>query len=503
MSRFVYALCLLIVAPYLTTGCAIAERPVADRTANDRPNVLFITIDDLNADLGTYGHPIVQSPYIDELARSGLRFDRAYIQAPQCTPSRSSFLTGLYPEQTGVVGHGPHFRDLIPNVTTLPQLYRENGYFSARVGKIFHYGVPSQIGTDGLDDPQSWDLVVNPIGIDKEVEDEMHSIDPETTNVGGTLSWLKVDSRDEEHTDGMVTQEAIKLLQEHHPDKTGKPFFLGVGYFRPHVPFIAPTKYFDLYPLETIEPFQNPADNRDDIPRAALADRTNQLTLSDDQQRELIQAYYASISFIDAQVGELLQELKRLNLDQDTIVLLMSDHGYHLGQHGLWQKSDLFEGGVRTPLIISVPGSDSQGQGTDSLVEFVDIYPTLVELSGLPHPDYLSGVSLVPILEQPETKLRDSAFTQAPTFDREHPDLQYRNIMGYSIRTDRYRYTQWGPEGIFGEELYDYEEDPLEFTNRAESRAHEALRFQLQRRLQQRKIETSQPVPELEHQDDF
>lgn len=468
--------------------------------ASAAPNVLFITIDDLNNDLGTYGHPLVKSPNIDGLAAQGIRFDRAYVQAPQCTPSRSSFLTGLYPEQTGVVGHGPHFRDLIPGVVTLPQLFKDNGYFSARVGKIFHYGVPSQIGTNGEDDPASWDQVVNPRGIDKDVEDKMHLIDPGNPNIGGILSWLSVKSRDEEHTDGKVTLEAIKLLRENNPDKTGKPFFLGVGYFRPHVPFIAPARYFDLYPLDKIQPVRNPSDDREDIPLPALADRKNQRELSDDKQREIIQAYYAAISFVDAQVGKLLSELKRQKLAENTIVVLLSDHGYHLGHHQLWQKSDLFEEGVRAPLIISVPGNRNNGKGTMSLVEFVDIYPTLAELAGLEPPEYLAGKSLTSILNNPANTIRDSAFTIAPAFTQQHPELKNRNIMGYSLRTSSYRYTQWGPDGILGEELYDYDLDPGEYTNQAHVRNYQSVRFRLRRLLNARTTGAKEPVSAIEVQ---
>ena len=466
--------------------------------ALDNPNVLLITIDDLNCDLGTYGHPLVQSPNIDALASKGMRFDRAYCQAPQCTPSRSSFLTGLYPEQTGVIGHGPHFRDLIPKVTTLPQLFKENGYFSARVGKIFHYGVPSQIGTDGMDDPISWDKVVNPSGIDKDYEDTMHNIDPGDPNIGGILTWLSIESEDEEHTDGKVTLEAIKLLKENNPKETGKPFFLGVGYYRPHVPFIAPAKYFDLYPLDKITVIENPIEDRKDIPLPALADRTNQLSLSDQRQREIIQAYYASISFVDAQVGKLLAELDRLGIAENTIVLLLSDHGYHLGRHGLWQKSDLFEDGVRTPLIISAPGVSKLGTATSSLVEFVDLYPTVVELAGLEKPDYLSGQSFIPILKDSHHKIRDSAYTLAPAFTNLYPELQYRNIIGHTIRTERFRYTQWGPDGVLGEELYDYDNDPGELDNLVRNRPFESVRFKLRRMLHARMAEAQAPVPELE-----
>jgi len=462
------------------------------------PNVVLITIDDLNTDLGTYGHPIVKSPNIDNLARDGIRFDRAYAQHPQCTPSRSSFLTGLYPEQTGVIENGVHFRDIIPGVQTLPQRLKENGYFTARVGKIFHYGVPRDIGTNGLDDPVSWDVVVNPKGIDKNLEAELEIINPDTSNIGATLSWLSVESEDHEHTDGKVALEAVKLLHENHPIKTGKPFFVGVGFFRPHVPFIAPSKYFNLYKIEKIEPKLYPSNDRDDIPLMALADRPGQLDLSTQKKQEIIQAYYASVSFVDAQVGIILDALDALNLRKNTIVVLMSDHGYQLGQHGLWQKGDLFEGGVRAPLIISSPGNPNNGDDTLSIIEFVDLYPTIMDLVGLEKPSYLSGESLEPVLQNPKHVIRDSAFTLASTFKMMAPDRNYKNIMGYTLRTKDYRYTQWGPEGILGKELYDYRKDPDEYINLSNHKAYEAIRFNLHRVLRSR-IEAGRTwVPELQ-----
>ena len=462
------------------------------------PNVVLITIDDLNTDLGAYGHPIVKSSNIDNLARDGIRFDRAYAQHPQCTPSRSSFLTGLYPEQTGVIENGVHFRDIIPGVQTLPQRLKENGYFTARIGKIFHYGVPRDIGTNGLDDPVSWDLVVNPKGIDKDLENQIEIIDPGTPNIGATLSWLSVESGDNEHTDGKVAVEAVKLLQENHPIKTGKPFFIGVGFFRPHVPFIAPSKYFKLYKIEKIEPRLYPSDDRDDIPLMALADRPHQLSLSKRKKKEIIQAYYASVSFVDAQVGIVLDALDELDLRKNTIVVLMSDHGYHLGQHGLWQKGDLFEGSVRAPLIISIPNNPNNGDGTSSIVELVDLYPTIMDLLGLEKPRHLAGKSLEPLLQNPKHVIRDSAFTLASTFKMMAPDRNYKNIMGYTIRTNEYRYTQWGPEGIMGKELYDYKNDPEEHTNLSNHKAYEAIRFNLHRILRSR-IEAGRTwVPEFQ-----
>ncbi|MEM7145090.1 MAG: sulfatase [Verrucomicrobiota bacterium] len=451
------------------------------------PNVFLITTDDMNCDLATYGHPLVNSPNLDRLAARGLLFERAYCQYPVCNPSRSSFMTGLYPESTGILSNAGHFRENVPDVITMPQLFRNNGYFAARIGKIYHYGVPPDIGTDGKDDPPSWEVVRNPIGIDKAVEPEIKTL--QEGKYGGTLSWLNVPSKDEDHTDGIGATQAIDLLETHHPGKTGKPFFIAMGFYRPHTPFVAPPHYFDLYPTDKIEPVLLDPEDRDDIPTAALPDRPHQLELTIDQRKEIIQAYYASISLVDTQVGRLLDALDRLDLTENTIVVFLSDHGYHLGHHGLWQKSDLFEGSTRVPLIFSVPMPGmAKGETTQSLVELTDVYPTLVELCGLPRPDHLQGVSLVPILENPLATVRDSAYsvTESRTVKREDKS----KFLGRTIRTDRYRYTEWD-DGEFGTELYDYENDPEEFTNLAPNPEKAALVKKLQQQLRARKKDSS------------
>jgi arylsulfatase A-like enzyme len=231
--------------------------------------------DDCNCDLGCYGHELVKTPNIDRLAQMGTRFEKAYCQYPVCNPSRASMMTGLFPDQTGVISNVINFRDQLPEVITLPQMFRSEGYWVGRVGKIYHYGVPNDIGTDGMDDPISWDHVVNPRGIDREIHDQIHSL--QKGKFGGTLSWLNLESKPEEHTDGIAATEAIKLLEERHPDKTGQPFFLAVGFYRPHTPYVAPSEFFDLYPTQDIKPEIENEDDRDDIPIAALADRPKRL----------------------------------------------------------------------------------------------------------------------------------------------------------------------------------------------------------------------------------
>ncbi len=455
------------------------------RHRQDQPNVLFMTSDDLNTDLGCYQHDLVLSPNIDRLADRGVRFQNAHCQYPVCNPSRSSFMTGLYPDQTGVLSNSDEFRKKNPDVVTLPQMFRQNGYFAARVGKIYHYGVPIQIGTDGEDDPASWNHVVNPRGIDREVHDQIHTLVP--GSFGGTLSWLNLKSTDEQHTDGVGATEAIKLLERHHPKKTGRPFFLALGFYRPHTPYVAPPHYFAMYPRDKIRPVMEVAGDRDDIPLAALHDRRHQRELTVEKRREIIQAYYASTTLMDAQVGRLLDALDRLDLRDSTIIVFLSDHGYHLGAHGLWQKSDLFEGSTHVPLIIADPRKKTAGKTAVSMAELVDLYPTLAELCGLKAPAHLQGRSLVPVLADPARSVRSESLTVTVSRGFQmHKELPRKTrIMGYTIRTPRHRYTEWNG-GRFGAELYDYEQDPEEFTNLAMSADSDATIRRLKDRLARR-----------------
>src|SRR5262245_45830256 len=290
-------------------------------------NVLLLVADDLNTGLGCYGHPLVQSPSIDRLAARGVRFEHAYCQYPLCNPSRASFLTGLRPDHTRVQDNAVHFRKNVPDVVTLPQLFRNHGYYVCRVGKLYHYGVPNQIGTDGLDDAPSWEKRINPRGRDKDDEGKIFSL--LKGQFGGTLSWLAAEGTDEEQTDGVAAAEAIKLLRERPKDD--RPFFLAVGFYRPHTPYVSPKKYFEMYPQDKIKLPTVP--RRTDVPAAAfLSGKPEQDTMSDDQRREAIQAYYAATTFMDAQVGKVLSALDGMGLAESTVIVMISDHGYHLGE---------------------------------------------------------------------------------------------------------------------------------------------------------------------------
>lgn len=439
--------------------------------AAERPNILFIAADDLASTLGCYGDPIAQTPHLDRLAATGVCFERAYHQIPLCNPARASLMTGLRPDRTGVYDLERHFRESLPDAVTLPQHFAAAGYFTARVGKIYHYDVPAGIGTEGLDDAPSWKLTVNPKGRDKTDEALVFNAEPHR-KISAALSWLAAEGTDEEQTDGMIASEAIRLMREHRD----QPFFLGVGFFRPHTPFVAPKRYFDLYPIESMRLPYAPADDRDDIPAAAFAHNNPVAHYGLDEKvlLEARQAYYASVSFVDAQVGRLLAALDELGLAENTIVVFWSDNGFHLGEHGgVWQKRTLFEESAGAPLLIRWPGARGNGQPCRRVVEFVDLYPTLAGAAGLPTPAGLDGRSLMPLLRDPLSGWEGGAVTQIlRPADARLP----APVMGRSLRTERWRYTEWN-EGEAGVELYDHAADPMEFKNLAINPTPEILQI--------------------------
>jgi arylsulfatase A-like enzyme len=452
--------------------------------ADPRPNLLFIVSDDLNNMLGCYGDPRAKTPNLDRLAARGVLFDKAYCTFPLCGPSRNSMLTGLYPNSTGILANAQIFRQTIPTHLSLPQAFRNAGYFAARIGKLYHYNVPKSIGTNGHDDPGSWELELNPAGVDRlQEESEIFSLLP--GQFGGTLSWYASPKPDAEHTDGLMAEDASWVL-ERCAKRKDRPFFLAVGFFRPHTPYVAPRGYFDLYPENEMPVVQGVKEDQEDIPPPGLGSyKREQDKLTDDLRRQTRQAYLASISFMDAQVGRVIDTLDRLGLAENTIIVFTSDHGYHMGEHGLWQKMSLFEESSRVPLLIVAPGLASKGAVARSPVSHIDLYPTLAELCSVKAPDNLQGQSLVPLLKDPSAAGRGWALTQVMRGGGRlrasvttNVGADGRRFFGYTLRTPRWRYTEWD-EGHAGRELYDHESDPRELTNLASRPEHAATVAQL------------------------
>ena len=441
-------------AAMLAAGAAACNR------SEPPPNVLFVASDDLTSTLGCYGHPVVKSPNIDRLAARGVRFDNAYCQFPFCGPSRASLMTGMRPDTNGVVTNSMvNFREKHPDAVTLPQLFKNSGWRSMRVGKMFHMGVPGGVGTMRHQDPPSWDVSISPPGDEDESAGPGGDPNPDLRN-GLKMQWVQTADASGQ-ADAAAADTAIDLLE----GVADQPFFMGLGFVRPHVPFVAPVEFFDMYPLEEIELISNPPDDLDDIPPPAKNLRPflwNQMGMSEENQRISLRGYYASVSFMDQQLGRVLDALERLGQADRTIVLFFGDHGWHLGEHTHWQKMSLMEESVKAPLIISAPGMRGNGRASRAMVEFIDFYPTLADLCGLTAPAELEGVSLAPLLDDPSASVKDAAFSQVQWEGR---------IFGRTVRTDRYRYIRWEGDGG-GEELYDHQTDPREFENLASDPQH-------------------------------
>jgi uncharacterized sulfatase len=420
--------------------------PPAEKAVAERPNVLLILVDDLRPDLSAYGHSIVQSPGIDRLAKTGMRFDRAYAQYPACNPSRTSLLTGLRPDTTGVLDNRTPFPSQLPGVVSLPQLFQEHGYFTASVGKVFHgSGRKGNLGAR-----QAWDLEVFP----RSAKRAMARADkPMPRGHVGRYSWRMAPESEQGLRDARVANRAIEVLEQ----VRNQTFFLAVGLTATHPHFVAPVRFFDLYPLSSIALPPAPETNAASLPAnlhgGSLEDAA---AIPEAHWKELIRAYWACVSFVDAQVGKILDAVNRLDLSGNTIVVLVSDHGYHLGEQGWWSKHTLYEASTRVPLIIRAPGMEVVGSSSRRLVELIDLYPTLVELTGLEPPPGIEGRSLVPLLDDPESAWKLAAYSQ----------LTLGRNEGRSVRTKDLRYTEWSGEQRLVE-LFDYASDPTERIDRA------------------------------------
>jgi arylsulfatase A-like enzyme len=430
------ALCVTLLAVLSTTAAA----------AGRKLNVLFLASDDMRPELGCYGNPIVQSPNIDKLAACSVRFDRAYVQFPLCTPSRTSLWTGRYPSTSGVMDNSKYFRDQHPDWVTIPQYFRNHGYVTARTGKQFH---------GGIDDLPAW-VEGGEKGGTRPPRTAKQAQDQRTRSDRGEAV-----ADETETLDYQSATTGIELLEKHHT----QPFFIAIGFAKPHSPLVAPKKYFDLYDASKIPlppDFQARPKALAGAPEIAIPERNGDLFIGRDATpeaaREMKKAYFACISFVDAQVGRVLAAVDRLQLWENTVIVFWGDHGYHLGEKGKWSKhNSLYEVGTRVPLIVYAPGMKGNGKPSARIVETLDLYPTLAELCGLPAPQGPQGNSLVPLLKNPDARWTHPAVTETPK--------------GKTIRTERWRYTEW-EGGTSGFELYDASSDPHELKNLAADPGH-------------------------------
>lgn len=485
---------LITMASALTLGFAHAA---------EKPNILFIAVDDLRPELGCYGKEYIRSPNIDRIAKEGMVFERAYCQQAVCSPSRSSLMTGTRPDTTKVWDLVTHFRTAMPDVVTLGQHFKNHGYFVQGMGKIYH---------GGYDDPQTWSVPWRTpraaryaLAENVKLDRRQYEGEPDGDAALGsgrrdeTASSARrrasrasaknsrgpafecADVPDNTYQDGKVADLAIETLREMKEQK--EPFFLAVGFIKPHLPFVSPKRYWDLYDPKTIRLAPNKFRPKDApeyaiLPGGELRNYHGipEGSIPDDLARQLKHGYYAAVSYMDAQLGRVLAELDRLGLRKETLIILWGDHGWKLGEHDAWCKHSNCENDANAPLIVSVPGMKNAGAHSRALVEFVDIYPTLCELAGLPLPTHLEGVSFKPLLEDPNRPWKSAVFSQ-------YPRSQQGGLMGYSMRTDRYRFTQWvnrnDPSKVEASELYDHQTDAQENQNIAPRPEHASLMKEL------------------------
>lgn len=461
-------------------GCAttLAGQQQPEARPKNQPNILYIISDDLNTALSGYGHPQCMTPNLDRLAAQGVVFERAYSQYPVCGPARASIMTGQYPAAIGSTSNAAlGFREHVPNILTFPQYLMDHGYTSARVSKIFHMGVPGEIaaGRSRHDDGSSWNHIVNVKAPELDTPGEKEDLAPILTHPGMDFITIKTEDDDSIHADAIAAREALRFM-----DQLPEPFFLGVGFVRPHVPLVAPQEYFDMYPWEEMDIPPLMENHNADVPEAALTQLNDvKYGMNEEQKKKALAGYYASITYMDHQVGRLLDGLEEKGLADNTIVVFTSDHGYNMGEHDTWQKLSLWEETTRVPLIISTPqtaNSAVAGSRTREVVELIDLYPTFADLTGLPIPDGLAGESLRPMLENP-----NKAKTANPVA------YTITHLGGESIRTERWRYVVWeGSEEIEGGiQLYDHFFDPGEFINLAVREGYEDVLAEMEALLEE------------------
>jgi uncharacterized sulfatase len=449
----------LILGSLMATSCTPQSQSAAE--SRDK-NVLFIVVDDLTTTLGCYDHPVVKTPNIDRLASIGVKFNHAYCNYAVSNPSRSSFLTGLKPETTTILDNVKSLQSILGDRITLPYLFRQNGYYTMSLGKIFH-------GSKEHNDLKAWDEIYDFGSTETGKTGEKRNM------TGGVLKWcewMAAEGDDEDQSDGQIARRAVEFIKTERE----QPFFLAVGFHKPHDPFYAPREYFDMYPLEICNsPVLPPgwvAPYKHTLPSETAV--FNKFT--DQDKREFLRSYYACTSFMDAQVGKLLKALEESGQMDNTLIVFMGDHGYHLGEHNWWNKVTIFEKGTNAPFIVAGKAAGQKGVETDAMFEYIDIYPTLAELMGLKNvPAYLEGRSFSEVLKNPSLPFRSSV----------RAVIRRGEMLGRTVKTDKWRYTEWD-NGNMGNELYDQGKDPVEYNNLATNPSYAGIVEEMKKLLYQK-----------------
>ncbi len=425
-------------------GCGGQAGKKTNEVIQKDVNVLFIVVDDLTKTLGCYDHPLVKTPNIDQLAAEGIQFDQAYCNFAVCNPSRSSFLTGMTPETTGIQDNRVPLQSVIGDWVSMPALFKQNGFYTMSLGKIYHGN------REEHNDMKGWDEIYGYKATDLGRQGEGRNM---SEGVLKWCHWLAAEGDDEDQADGQIARKAVEFIKGEHE----KPFFLAVGFHKPHDPFIAPKKYFDLYPLEDCDPPVLPEGWEPPYPHTLPGETRTFNKFTDQEKREFLRSYYACSSFMDAQVGKVLKALEESGQAENTLIFFLGDHGYHLGEHNWWNKVTLFEKGTSAPFIISGQAVGKSGVKSDAMFEFIDIYPTLADLMELENvPDYLEGKSFASIVRDPALPFRSEV----------RAIIRRGEKTGRMVKNSQWRYVEWD-EGRMGNELYNQADDPVEYHNLA------------------------------------
>lgn len=460
-----YNINLLLAVTFLAMflGCSSPKgKQEVEKIGGDK-NVLFIVVDDLNTTLGCYDHPLVKTPNIDKLATNGVKFNHAYCNYAVCGPSRGSFLTGLRPESIGILDNRTPLVPLLDGKITMPHLFRQNGFYTMSLGKIFHR-------PDDHTDPNAWDEIYrySPTELGKQGD--------ERNMTNGVLKWCQwqaAEGEDEDQPDGQIAQKAVEFIKA----KKEKPFFLAVGFHKPHDPFIAPKKYFDMYPLENCDPPVLPEGWEPPYKHTLPGETKTFNKFTDQDKREFLRSYYACTSFMDAQVGKLLNALEETGQLDNTLIIFFGDHGYHLGEHNWWNKVTIFEKGTNAPFIVAGNAVKKKGVESDAMFEYIDIYPTLANLFQFENtPEYLEGESFAEVLNNPSAPFRSEV----------RAIVNRGQMTGRMVKNENYRYVEWA-NGENGRELYDQKNDPIEYDNLAEKPEYSTVVAEMKQLLYQEK----------------